>query len=163
MFSFKSTGSDSEDDFSTDSDDDAEKLGLDSVPAEFYDPDADEKDEKWVQKLRQGKSKNSDAILSCPLCFTTVCVDCQQHATEENQFRAMFVMNCKVDTSKVVKGEAESGSKKRKKTPVAEEDENEGNEQYNPVHCAACDNELGVREIGPTGLYHFFHVVASNS
>jgi hypothetical protein len=34
-------------------------------------------------------------MLSCPLCFTTVCIDCQQHELYETQFRAMFVMNCK--------------------------------------------------------------------
>ena len=84
-----------EDEGDSDHDADAEAatLGLDTTPAEFYDPDADAKDEKWVDKLRKGH--HSDAILSCPLCFTTVCVDCQQHATNENQFRAMFVMNCR--------------------------------------------------------------------
>ena len=34
-------------------------------------------------------------MLSCPACLTTVCLDCQQHAEEEGQFRAMFVMNCR--------------------------------------------------------------------
>ena len=42
---------------------------------------------------RQGRK--SDAILSCPGCLTTVCIDCQQHAVFENQFRAMFTMNCR--------------------------------------------------------------------
>ena len=41
------------------------------------------------------RSHRSDAILSCPLCFTTLCIDCQQHDTYDNQFRAMFVMNCR--------------------------------------------------------------------
>ena len=36
----------------------------------------------------------SDAALSCPACFTLVCVDCQQHAKYKTQYRAMFVMNC---------------------------------------------------------------------
>lgn len=40
-------------------------------------------------------SHKSDALLSCPLCFTTLCIDCQQHAVYDNQFRAMFVMNCR--------------------------------------------------------------------
>lgn len=68
-------------------------LGLETEAPEFYDPDADEKDERWMSKLRQGR--RSDAILSCPLCLSTVCIDCQQHATYENQFRAMLVMNCR--------------------------------------------------------------------
>jgi len=50
-------------------------------------------DEAWAAKLRQGRK--SDAVLSCPACLTTVCIDCQQHALAEGQFRAMFVMNCR--------------------------------------------------------------------
>ena len=45
---------------------------------------------------RQGRK--SDAILSCPGCLTTVCIDCQQHAVFENQFRAMYTMNCRCAT-----------------------------------------------------------------
>lgn len=71
----------------------AAELGLDTAPPEFYDPEADERDERWVAKQRKGHK--SDAVLSCPLCFTTLCLDCQQHERYENQFRAMFVMNCK--------------------------------------------------------------------
>ena len=41
------------------------------------------------------QGRKSDAILSCPGCLTTVCIDCQQHAVFENQFRAMFTMNCR--------------------------------------------------------------------
>ena len=36
-------------------------------------------------------------------------------------------------------------------------------EQYHPVHCAACDTEVGLRELPPSGLYHFFNVFASSS
>lgn len=62
-------------------------------PPEFYDPGGDDRAAAWVSRLRGGR--RSDAILSCPQCFTTVCVECQQHATRDNQFRAMFVMNCR--------------------------------------------------------------------
>lgn len=62
-------------------------------PPEFFDPEADDKSEAWVSKLRGGR--RSDAILSCPQCFTTLCLECQQHAHQHNQFRAMFVMNCR--------------------------------------------------------------------
>lgn len=44
---------------------------------------------------RACRAHRSDAILSCPLCFTTLCIDCQQHDKYDNQFRAMFVMNCR--------------------------------------------------------------------
>ena len=73
------------------SDEDAEELGLDTAPPEFYDPEADDRDARWVGRLRRGQP--TDALLSCPLCFTTVCVECQQHELYEAQFRAMFVMN----------------------------------------------------------------------
>lgn len=56
----------------------------------FYDPQMDLKDESYVQKQRdmyrkkfknQAKPKllpNSDAVLNCPACFTTLCHDCQR-------------------------------------------------------------------------------------
>ena len=72
---------------------DEEALGLKTAPAEFYDPAADDLDEKWASKQRQGRK--SDAVLSCPGCLTTVCIDCQQHADFEGQFRAMFTINCR--------------------------------------------------------------------
>lgn len=61
---------------------------------EFYDPDADERNERWVARLRAGS--RTDAILSCPQCFTTLCVECEQHATRDNQFRARHVLNCRL-------------------------------------------------------------------
>lgn len=47
-----------------------------SVEPEFYDPKLDDVDELWVNKQR--KSASSDAVLSCPACFTTLCLDCQR-------------------------------------------------------------------------------------
>ena len=54
----------------------------------LYDPDADQNDEKWVQSKRQAyqpkagqkkrKPQNSDAVLDCPACMTTLCLDCQR-------------------------------------------------------------------------------------
>lgn len=43
------------------------------------------------------KPRSSDAILSCPRCFNIVCMDCQEHESYANQYRAMFVMNIGVD------------------------------------------------------------------
>ena len=62
----------------------------------FYDPNADDLDEEWVNTQRlayrniktdsgQGEdlpkkdTPKSDAILSCPCCMVTLCIDCQQH------------------------------------------------------------------------------------
>lgn len=47
-----------------------------TVKPEFYDPDLDDKDELWVNKRRNGPI--SDAVLSCPACFTTLCLECQR-------------------------------------------------------------------------------------
>ncbi|CEP19246.1 hypothetical protein [Parasitella parasitica] len=72
----------------------------------LYDPDMDVKDEKWVAKQIHGKEDSmrsnedgpldnkTDAILSCPMCFTTLCYSCQRHEKYVDQFRAMFVRNC---------------------------------------------------------------------
>ncbi|PSC72503.1 E2F-associated phospho [Micractinium conductrix] len=92
---------------------DAAALGMDTQPAEFYDAEADDRDEAWVQKMR--RSHNSDAILSCPLCFTTLCIDCQQHAKFENQFRAVFVMNCRLKTGEAVAMPPAPSNKKQRR------------------------------------------------
>ena len=78
---------------------DSESLPGAQQHAEFYDSEADESDQAWMQKQRQGR--RSDAILSCPGCVTTVCVDCQRHEYVTTQYLAMFVTNCRqvVDTS----------------------------------------------------------------
>ena len=56
----------------------------------LYDPNMDDEDQKWVDKHRKRyqtqkpKSKNkapanSDAVLDCPACMTTLCLDCQRY------------------------------------------------------------------------------------
>lgn len=44
---------------------------------------ADEADEAWAVQQRSGRT--TDAILSCPGCFTTLCIDCQQHELYHTQ------------------------------------------------------------------------------
>ncbi|EYU29565.1 hypothetical protein MIMGU_mgv1a020425mg, partial [Erythranthe guttata] len=51
-----------------------------SAKPEFYDPKIDERNEKWVKKQRRGF--NSDAVLSCPACFTTLSFDCQRRGVD---------------------------------------------------------------------------------
>lgn len=48
-----------------------------SAKPEFYDPKIDEKNETWARKQRGGRA--SDAVLSCPACFTTLCMDSQRY------------------------------------------------------------------------------------
>ena len=100
------------------SDADAAALGMDAQPPEFYDPEADERDEAWVHKARG--ALRSDAILSCPLCFTTLCIDCQQHAKYDGQFRAMFVMNCRwVRSCTAAAARARRSGRRQELLPVA--------------------------------------------
>ncbi|KAL4422228.1 hypothetical protein ABPG77_009703 [Micractinium sp. CCAP 211/92] len=216
-----SSASDSElSEGSAGTDADAAVLGLDANPPEFYDPEADDKDEAWIRKMR--RSHRSDAILSCPLCFTTLCIDCQQHDKFENQFRAMFVMNCRVKTKEAValpqptrRGKQQRRQQRRQQqqeqaaqqqqqqqqqglegpagqqqrvdqpaAPVAAHEQQgqplpaqqappmqqpqqqqapgDAAQRLNPVCCAACDTEVGLRDPAE-GLYHFFNVFASNS
>lgn len=94
------------------------KRDLDEDNAPYYSEHMDEEDEAWVYRhLRSGiddhdhngnekkdssvaasitNQRHSDAVLSCPSCFTIVCMDCQQHVKYKNQYRAMFVMNIEV-------------------------------------------------------------------
>lgn len=67
-----------------------------------------------MAKRRQGRQ--SDAVLSCPCCFITVCLDCQQHEVYQNQYRAMFVANCRVKTDEIlrVQGNASTSAKSSK-------------------------------------------------
>lgn len=143
----------------------------------LYDPDLDDKDQKWVDKQRQshrrgGKQKkmpNSDALLDCPACMTTLCIDCQRHATYKHQFRAMFVMNCEVDPSETLQCPEMAPKKKKKKKkgapPVAESPEQlpdpEPTDMFHPVKCVECRTVVGV--IDHDEVYHFFNILASHT
>ncbi|KAJ8759300.1 hypothetical protein K2173_006820 [Erythroxylum novogranatense] len=131
-----------------------------SVKPEFYDPELDDKDELWVHKQRKGR--NSDAVLSCPACFTTLCLDCQRHEKNVTQYRAVFVLNCKIETNQV----RHNTTKKRKRGKGRREfvevelDPADG-ETFNPVYCSACSTEVGVIDLDE--VYHFFNVLPSES
>lgn len=84
----------------------------------LYDPDEDDRDQAWVDNKRRqyhrrrpgaaGVSQSralssSDAVLNCPACMTTLCLDCQRHEKYRTQYRAMFVMNCTVKKDEVLR------------------------------------------------------------
>ena len=48
------------------------------------------------------ESRNCPRPQSCPSCFTTVCTACQQHEVYHDQWRAVFVMNCHANRSRLV-------------------------------------------------------------
>jgi hypothetical protein len=158
----------------------------------FYDPESDDRDQAWVNRRRQKchpegePSKNpnakpststsaslptSDAVLNCPACFTTLCMDCQRHEFYSNQYRAMFVMNCMVDKSETLRvpiKEAKSKNRRNKKqdlVPSELERETLGqipsstNDLFNPVKCKICSTQVAVYD--SEEVYHFFNVLSS--
>lgn len=79
-----------------DIDSDVELEGLTKEQADLYDDQADDADEAWAVQQRNGRK--SDAHLSCPSCLSTLTIDCQRHAFKPEQYRAVFVTNCRCDT-----------------------------------------------------------------
>ncbi|KAM6566665.1 uncharacterized protein LOC115722936 [Cannabis sativa] len=143
--------------FSESSDDDEIDY---SVKPELYDPELDDKDELWVQKKRKGR--HSDAVLSCPACFTTLSLVCQRHEKYLTQYRAIFVVNCKVGSKCLLRdsiSQLKSG-KRRRETDESEVDQTVG-ETFKQVHCMVCSTEVGVMD--EEEVYHFFNVLPSES
>ncbi|XXQ31392.1 E2F-associated phosphoprotein [Plasmodiophora brassicae] len=113
---------------------------------ELYDEGLDEEDAKWIREMCGG-SDATDAILSCPACFTTVSMLCQRHERFANQYRAVFVQNVVVDENQAV-------------SPMDDAPLEPG-ETYCPVFCKVCRVEIGVRDADE--VYHFFHVLPSQT
>lgn len=180
----------------------------------LYDPDEDERDQKWADAHRalhsappapppggpraQGtvtanqrplnewsklKKRESDATLNCPCCLTLLCLDCQRHALYKTQYRAMFVLNCRIDYAKKLlhrdkeqKRQPFKRSKKQRKnaeesklgegmstTENVEEDKQQltsESDLYHPVHCSSCNTQVALYDINE--VYHFFSVLASH-
>jgi len=126
-------------DESDDDDDDELKI---IEPDPLYDPLMDDKDEEWVnKKYRNPSGRESDAVLTCPACFATLCYDCQRHSRYKGQYRAMFVQNCKVLNYEV--------------RPLIGDTDPEM--RYYPVHCEDCNTQIAC--IDSEEVYHFFHVL----
>ncbi|XP_043930029.1 E2F-associated phosphoprotein [Protopterus annectens] len=154
----------------------------------LYDPDADDEDQAWVDAHRRRhhgistvKQQNqhhtklkplpaSDAVLNCPGCMITLCLDCQRHEQYKTQYRAMFVMNCTINNEEVLKYKCHINkmrTKQHKKMKVNNEEttnntsqEAEEMEVYHPVKCSECSTEVAV--LDKDEVYHFFNVLASH-
>ncbi|XP_029982178.1 E2F-associated phosphoprotein isoform X2 [Sphaeramia orbicularis] len=156
----------------------------------LYDPDEDDRDQAWVDARRREYTSrkrsapcqshlrrpqglpSSDAVLNCPACMTTLCLDCQRHETYRTQYRAMFVMNCTVKTDEVLryKGQPEGKQRKRRKRRRGPKDEDprpdpepeglDSDEVYHPVQCSECSTEVAVFD--KDEVYHFFNILASH-
>uniref|UniRef100_A0A671PDT0 E2f-associated phosphoprotein n=1 Tax=Sinocyclocheilus anshuiensis TaxID=1608454 RepID=A0A671PDT0_9TELE len=166
----------------------------------LYDPDEDDRDQAWVDAKRKeyrnqrrlppsANRRNkphtvpsSDAVLNCPACMTTLCLDCQRHEKYRTQYRGMFVMNCTVNKEEVLRYKTANKRKQnrhRKKarlesTTTSAEAETESSagltdarlagmdeeEIYHPVKCTECSTEVAVYD--KDEVYHFFNILASH-
>ncbi|KAK9663831.1 hypothetical protein RND81_14G001400 [Saponaria officinalis] len=137
---------------------DDEEIDYETRP-EFYDSGLDDKDESWVANKRKGPS--TDAVLSCPACFTTLCFDCQRHEIYLTQYRAMFVVNCEITDKTVVPQGGQKRRKKRKGREAVEAEVSSESEVVRQVCCSVCSTEVGV--IDKDEVYHFYDVLPSES
>jgi hypothetical protein len=162
---------------------------------ELYDKDLDEENEAYVYKyLRSGrkekvkvvekqdhgedttrhitayKPRNSDAVLSCPLCFNIVCMDSQRHERYHNQFRAMFVMGITVDwhTRLVYDAHNQLLRQKSDNSPIQIPPNYSINEipqyedgEYFPVLCANCGTQVAALDMKDE-VYHFHGCLESS-
>ncbi|XP_072292280.1 E2F-associated phosphoprotein isoform X2 [Eucyclogobius newberryi] len=160
----------------------------------LYDPDEDDRDQAWVdRKRRRYQSRRrppagggvalsrSDAVLNCPACMTTLCLDCQRHEKYQTQYRAMFVMNCTVKKDEVLRYKAQPDPRKfrnrrKRKAPGTKPGLDQGphgdqglpqrpegldsDEVYHPVQCSECSTEVAVFD--KEEVYHFFNILASH-
>lgn len=151
----------------------------------LYDPDQDEEDQSYMDRIRENyvpvaseairqrqqqqqqptKMPKSDAVLNCPACFVVICIDCQRHDLYQNQYRAMFAMNCSVDkTQKLKFPERQKGGKgkknRNKKNPEPNVEGDRG-EDFHPVKCEQCSTEVGVYD--QEEVFHFFNIIPSHS
>ncbi|KAF6150720.1 hypothetical protein GIB67_020803 [Kingdonia uniflora] len=131
-----------------------------STKLEFYDPNLDVKDELWVHKKR--KSGTSDVVLSCPACFTTLCLECQRARDVRTQYRAIFVVDCKMMKNDQVSFQNQNSRKRKSRTDSGNSKvETTSGEVLRPVYCSVCSTEVGVRD--KDEVYHFFNVLRTES
>lgn len=158
----------------------------------LYDPDEDDRDQAWVDarrrvyhssrkrsaaiRSRPGQPQalpSSDAILNCPACMITLCLDCQRHEKYRTQYRAMFVMNCTVKRDEVLRYKPQKdikhGSRKRRRGQKETAEEEipdptpagmDADEVYHPVQCSECSTEVAVFD--KDEVYHFFNILSSH-
>ncbi|GAN04035.1 E2F-associated phosphoprotein-like [Mucor ambiguus] len=128
----------------------------------YFDSDQESDQEETIGLGLPGQSKNiqddsmrsneegplddkTDAILSCPMCFTTLCYSCQRHEKYADQFRAMFVRNCHTVPGERYKMKGDDDS----------------DEYFYKVICDTCGIQVAM--LDEDEVYHFFNVVAASA
>ncbi|KAF9432531.1 hypothetical protein BGZ76_010663 [Entomortierella beljakovae] len=161
----------------------------------LYDPDQDDKDQEWLMKKIAAnrppgcKAEDiwTDAILSCPMCLAQLCFDCQQHEFYPHQFRAMFVENCRIIDTEILRfpkvtkkptrntknakqssltssspitSSSSSSPAEAVTTTTAEFKpslDDDDNMAYHPVICEICNTKVAVYD--QDEVYHFFNII----
>ena len=94
-----------------------------------------------------------------------------RHELYKNQYRAMFVFNCRVLKDEVLKHipkQKKNFRKRRRKAgrhgkkvgqDVDEEEEEDPEASYHPVRCTECNTEVAV--VDSDEVFHFFNILAS--
>lgn len=111
------------------------------------------------------------------LKFTEIVILLCRHDKFENQYRAMFVMNCSIDKTerlKYPKQEPKHSKRKMKNSKKAghsgsgvaaeavvsvESPSTAEEDMFNPVRCTECKTVVAVYD--KDDVYHFFNVLAS--
>eukprot|EP00762_Andalucia_godoyi_P008121 ANDGO_02173.mRNA.1 hypothetical protein len=144
----------------------------------FLDDDADDKNEEYMRRQRQkyrgfdmeendrmqrgveDRSFKSDAILCCPACFATVCIDCQRHEFQKHRYRAMFVQNCTVRSDLFI-STVEFDGEEDDADADADGAAGQMKGQLHPVECSECGTTIGVYDHHQ--VYHFIDVLPSEA
>jgi hypothetical protein len=141
-----------------------------------------------VQEAEEPPLPHTDAVLNCPACFTVLCLDCQRHEFYAGQYRAMFVMNCRIDRNETLTVPLKQGKGRRRRGGGdaagsgnnKDKDKNEtsagaGQQQtcsvmpnvssspgdiFYPVRCKICTSQVAVYDRDE--IYHFFNCLSSH-
>ncbi|KAJ1957748.1 hypothetical protein EC988_000670 [Linderina pennispora] len=114
----------------------------------MYDDRADDQDAQYVSQTHPGKT---DAVLSCPMCFTQVCFTCQSHVKFPGQYRALSIVHCHIDASQLFV------YKRKGLTRIDSMEEARPSDVYRAVVCDECGTSVGV--VDADNVYHLFHVL----
>jgi len=98
--------------------------------------------------------------------MTLLCNDCQRHSTYEGQYRAMFVMNCRIEEQQnvVVKISKKKTLFKRHRKRASSSDVTSSavandDDVFQSVKCSECSTEVAC--IDKDEVFHFFNVIES--
>lgn len=86
-----------------------------------------------------------------------------RHEKYVTQYRAIFVVNCKlgIGQARQITPKGKQGKRKRESSEVVADPADGERETIKPVCCSVCSTEVGV--IDEDEVYHFFNVLPSET